>query len=168
MSDEMKAPGIDGVRAEELRRLTAAGSWQPGQVMTTPGARLSWSNLEQWIEAWKQLQSRRHSSTRYQQESSHKRALPAALISQETNPTVLYAFLDVMSEANVRSPRGMRDEHPTTPLMVAANNRLAQLGAEPYQRHRQQASLGRKLAKTAPSMQPRQRDALPTGHLSLF
>jgi len=96
VSNEMKATGIDGICAENLRRLIAAGSWQPGQVIATPGTRLSWRNLEEWIEAWKQLQSRRHSSTRYQQESSHKRALPAALVSQETNSIVLYAFLDLM------------------------------------------------------------------------
>ena len=160
MSDEMKAPGIDGIRTEDLRRLTAAGSWRSGQVMTTPGARLSWRNLAEWMEAWKQLQRRRHSSVRYQQESDHKRALPIAMVSQETDPIVLYTFLDLMHQANVRPPRGTREEHPTTSLMVAANNRLVQLGAEPYQRHRQQVTLHRK--------QPRQRDDLPTGHLSLF
>ena len=168
MSDEMKAPDIDGVRAEAFRRLALANNWQPGQVMTTPGARLSWRNLEEWIEAWEQLQGRRHSTVRYQQESDHKRALPAAMVSQETDPAVLYAFLDLMHQANVRPPKGMREAHPTTPHVVAANNRLAQLGAEPYQRYRQQVPLGRKLAKTAPSKQPRQRDDLPTGHLSLF
>ncbi len=90
------------------------------------------------------------------------------MISHEAEPAVLYEFLDIMHSSNVRPPKGMRHGHPTTEHVVAANNRLSQLGAASYRRHRQQAVLRRGLRQLEPprGRQPPHEEA--AGHLSLF
>ncbi|MCB0020457.1 MAG: hypothetical protein KDE09_21845 [Anaerolineales bacterium] len=168
VSDDIPTTTIEEIRAEDRRLAAALDTWRPGQAITTPGTRLSWCNLAEWNTAWRQLQRRRHSSRRYAQESAHKFALPAETISHETEPAVLYAFLDIMHSSNVRPPKGMRQGHPTTEHVVAANNRLSQLGAASYRRHRQQAVLRRGLRQLEPprGRQPPHEEA--AGHLSLF
>jgi hypothetical protein len=137
--------------------------------MTTPGTRLSWDSLAGWIDAWQQLQGRQHSSRRYWQEDKHIRALPVEMIAAEVDEIILYDFLDLMNSGDARPPKGMRGEHPTTPLVVEAHNRLAQLGTIPYWQYRQQQSLRRVLVSTGSETTPKR----PSGekavdHLSLF
>jgi hypothetical protein len=75
----------------------------------------------------------------------------------ETDETILYDFLDLMNSGDARPPlrlrsvqaTGMRAERPTTPLVVTAHNRLAQLGSISYRQYRQQQNLRRMLANTA-------------------
>lgn len=166
---ETPATTIEEVRAEERRLQAEARKWRPGQVITTPGTRLSWDSLAGWIAAWQQLQGRAHSSDRYWKESQHLRALPVEMITAETDEAILYDFLSLMSTGDARPPKGMRAEHPTTPLVVEAHNRLAQLGAVPYRQYRQQQSLRRVLVSTESETarkRPSGEEAAP--HLSLF
>ena len=168
---ETPATTIEDIQAEEKRVQAEAAKWRPGQAITTPGTRLSWDSLAGWIDAWQQLQGRSHSSTRYRsrrywQENQHIRALPVEMITAETDETILYDFLDRMNSGDARPPKGMRAKHPTTPLVVEAHNRLAQLDAVPY---RQQQSLRLMLASptgTSTRKRPSGEKAVP--HLSLF
>ncbi len=168
VADDTPATTIEEIQAEDRRRAAALDKWRPGQAIITPGTRLSWRHLAEWNAAWRQLQRRRHSSQRYAQESAHKRALPLEMIAREVDPVILYQFLAIMHSSNVRPPKGMRQGHPTTEHVVAANNRLSQLGAASYRRHRRQAALRRVLRQPEPlgERQPPQDDA--AGHLSLF
>jgi len=168
VADDTPTTTVEDIRAEDRCRVAALDKWRPGQEITTPGTRLSWSNLAEWIAAWRQLQRRRHSSRRYAQESAHKRALPLEMIAHEVEPTILYAFLDIMHSSNVRPPKGMRDGHPTTEHVVAANNRLSHLGAAAYRRHRQQAALRRALLQPEPTGKRNPPHGEAASHLSLF
>lgn len=166
---ETPATTIEDIRAEEKRLQAEAEKWRPEQVITTPGTRLSWDSLAGWIDAWQQLQGRSHSSRRYWQENQHLRALPVEMITAETDETILYDFLDLMNSGDAWPPKGMRAEHPTTPLVVEAHNRLAQLGAVPYRQYRQQRNLHRMLAHTTgETTRKRPSDEKAAPHLSLF
>lgn len=97
------------------------------------------------------------------------RALPVEMITAEGDETIPYNFLDLMNRGDARPPKGMRENHPTTLLVVEAHNRLAQLGAVPYRQYRQQQSLRR--APASPTGEPTRKrpsgeEAAP--HLSLF
>jgi hypothetical protein len=166
---ETPASTIEDVRAEEKRLQVEAEKWRPGQVITTPGTRLSWGGLVGWIDAWQQLQGRSHSSHRYWQENQHLRALPVEMIAAETDKTTLYDFLDIINSGDARPPKGMRSKHPTTPLVVETHNRLAQLEAPSYRQYRQQQSLRRTLVSPTGELtrkRPSGEEAAP--HLSLF
>ncbi len=126
---------------DEKRRERDAVKWRPGQAITTPETHLTWSCLAEWLVAWNKQQNRAHSTLRYQQEAEHLRVLPIEMVEVETGAAVLYAFLDALDQDDALPPRGMRQKHPTTPLVVAANNCLAQLGAVPYRLYRQQQSM---------------------------
>lgn len=141
--------------------------WWPGKTLTTPHTRLTWSNLTEWLAAWNRLHHRAHSGERYMKESAHVRLLPVAMVADELSVVVLYDFLDVLHDSTgLRPPRGRRGNHPTTHLLVAANNRLAQLGAMPYKAYRQEQQ-ARLLSewRLRPSAPPP--DEAPP-HLSLF
>ncbi|MBX3058834.1 MAG: hypothetical protein KF770_20405, partial [Anaerolineae bacterium] len=129
---------IEDIRIEERQLQAEAAKWRPGRVITTPGTRLSWDSLAGWITAWQQLQGRAHSGDRYWKEGRHIQALPVEMITSEADEITLYDFLSLMNSSDARPPKGMRENHPTTPLVVAAHNRLAQLGATPYRQYRQQ------------------------------
>jgi hypothetical protein len=160
MNDQHPFSGITNILQLFKARITRLPATVPrvraGQAITTSGTRLSWRNLAEWVAAWRQLQRRRHSSRRYAQESAHKCALPLEMIPHEADPAVLYEFLDIMHSSNVRPPlrlrsvqaKGMRHGHPTTQHVVAANNRLSQLGAASYRCHRRQAGLHRAMQQT--------------------
>jgi hypothetical protein len=140
--DETPATTLETVRAEDERLRIEAAKWRPGQVITTPGTRLSWKCLTGWLEGWRKLNRRAHSSDRYWKEDQHIRALPLEMIAAEESPQPLYDFLDVATE--IQPPRGRRDGHPLTPRIFAAHNRLAQLQAAPYPEYRRQRALAQK------------------------
>lgn len=170
VSDETPATMIEDVRMDEKYRQEQVNKWRPGQSITTPETRLAWCNLSEWIEAWNKLQNRAHSTLRYQQEAEHIRILPLEMIAAEGCEAVLYTFLEVLNQDDALPPRGMRHKHPTTPLVVAANNRLTQLGATPYRLYRQQQSMRRALqqpprARPSRSARPDTSDGMT---LSLF
>lgn len=166
---ETLVTSIEDVRAEERRLQAEARKWRPGQVVTTPGTRLSWDSLAGWTDAWQKLQRRAHSSDRYWKESQHIRALPVEMIAAEADKTILYDFLDLMNSGDARPPKGMREKHPATPLVVAAHNRLAQLGEIPYRQYRQQQSLRQILVGTgSETTRKRPSSEKAVAHLSLF
>ena len=145
VADDTPVTTIEEVRMDEKRCEWEAVKWRPGQVLTTPETRLTWSCLREWLITWNKLQNRAHSTLRYQQETEHLRVLPTEMIEAEDDEAVLYGFLDALNQDDALPPRGMRQKHPTTPLVVAANNRLAELGAAPYRLYRQQQSMRRVL-----------------------
>jgi hypothetical protein len=166
---ETPATTVEDSRAEDRRLEAKAREWRPGQVITTPGTRLSWDGLAGWIAAWQQLQGRADSSDRYIKEGQHIRALPAEMIAAETDETILYDFLYLINDDSARPPKGMRENHPTTPLIMVAHNRLAQLETVPYRQYRRQQSLRQALAGTADeTARKRPSDEKATSHLSLF
>lgn len=153
-------------------KVDGSGTWHPGQTVKTPGTRLAWDCLAGWLQAWEILQRRRVSSTRYQQESDHVSSLPLEMIAEETNPDVLYTFLEIMASSSGSRPRkGEREGHPTTEMVVVANNRLAQIGALPYREHRRQLGLRRtpfRMARSPENPARRQGTEATASHLSLF
>ena len=170
VADEIPATTIDEVRMDEKRREWEAVKWRPGQAITTPETRLTWSNLSQWLAAWNKLQNRAHATLRYQQEAEHLRVLPVEMITAEDDEGVLYQFLDALNQDDALPPHGMRQKHPTTPLVVAANNRLTQLGAASYRLYRQQQSM-RRVLQHPPKARPTRSASLDTPDgmtLSLF
>ena len=101
--------------------------WRPGESITTPTTRLSWATLGQWCDAWQQLHHRCATGRKYdQQKQKHLEALPLEMIQAEEDAAVLDDFLRVVP-AYMRIPHGLRANHPATPLLQAANNRLSQL-----------------------------------------
>ncbi len=170
VADDTPATTIEEVSMDEKRREWEAVKWRPRQVLTTPETRLTWSCLAEWLITWNKLQNRAHSTLRYQQEAEHVRVLPLEMIEAEGDETVLYAFLDALNQDDALPPRGMRQKHPTTPLVVAANNRLAELGAAPYRLYRQQQSMRRVLQQPPRTRSTRSTTAdTPEGMtLSLF
>jgi hypothetical protein len=160
-------------------KVDAWGAWQPGQTVKTSGTRLAWDCLAGWVRAWETLQRRRVSSTRYQQESDHIRVLPLEMIAEEANPDVLYIFLEIMASDSGNRPRkGARlvparqgHGHPTTEMVVVANNRLAQVRALPYREHRRRQGLRRTLLRAVLSraeLARERRAEVAAPHLSLF
>lgn len=153
VSDETLTTTVEEVYVEEKRRQAEALKWRPGQMITTPETRLNWSSLSEWLLGWHKLQNRAHSTLRYQQEAEHLRVLPLEMVEAEANTAVLYGFLDALHQDDALPPRGMRQKHPTTPLVIAANNRLAQLGAISYRLYRQQQSM-RRILQHPPKARP--------------
>ena len=105
------------------------------------------------------------------------RALPVEMIAAEGDETILYNFLGLMNSGDARPPlrlrsaqaTGMRENHPTTPLVVEAHNRLAQLGAPAYRQYRHQQSLRQILVSTeSETIQKRPSGEEAAPHLSLF
>lgn len=168
--NETPATTVEEVFMEDKRRRAEALKWRSGQTITTPETRLTWSCLREWLIAWNKLQRRAHSTLRYQQEAEHIRVLPLEMIEAEDDEAVLYAFLDAMHQDDAIPPRGMRRKHPTTPLVIAANNRLAQLGATPYHLYRQQQSMRRMLQQPSSTRSSRSvmSDSADSMTLSLF
>jgi hypothetical protein len=130
---ETPATSLAAVRLEEERLRLAADEWRPGRVIVTPGTRLRYACLDEWLAAWAKLVGRRETLLKDRQERDHIRALPAAMITAETEADVLYRFLQAVEQA--RLPRGRRGDSPLTPLVVAAHNQLARLGATPYRQY---------------------------------
>lgn len=160
---------LEAVQAEEQQRLAEAQKWQPDQTITTRGIRLSFSSLTEWIAGWQQLQGRAYSSDRYQKEGGHIQAQLPEMIVAETDEMVLYQFLSLLKEDDALPPKGSRTNHATTPLVVAAHNRLAQLGARPYRQYLQHKRLH--LAMTGQLNKSSERRPLSgkeLTHLSLF
>jgi len=145
-------------------------AWRPGQEITTPGTRLRWRSLAGWVEAWETIHNRRVSAIRYELENNHIYELPLAMIACETDPDTLYAFLTVMdSDADIRPVKGARTGHPTTEMVVSANNRLVALGALSYRQQRRRRGLRRALRPPDPdAWRPREAREAGALHLSLF
>jgi hypothetical protein len=96
----------------------------------TPGTRLWWSDLGQWVEAAHVLDRRRYSAARSRALAAHAAALPLTLIYAEDNAETLAAALDLLKYGPLplgRPQRGHRAGAPQTPRIMAIANRLAKL-----------------------------------------
>jgi len=94
---------------------------------TTPGTRVSWSTLHEWIEAWHEISGRKISAMRYRQEEAHVAALLARqdLVDGERWIGTLERLLAVMRD--LKRPRGQREKHPATIIIERSNNRITAL-----------------------------------------
>jgi hypothetical protein len=165
--DETPVTTAAMVRAEDERLRLEAAKWRPGQVVTTPGTRLSWDCLAAWFDGWWKLNRRAHSSDRYWKEKEHIRALPLEMIAAEGEPAILYDFLTVMNSNAARPPKGLRAGHPANALVQAAHNRLAQLDAPTFRQVQLQQSLQQALSAAAADSRAA-RPSSEKDNLSLF
>lgn len=161
----MKQPSVKPT-AQQL--VLATSHWAVGKSITTPGTNLSWHNLTGWINAWYQLRSRPNASRRYRQEDEHLQALPLAMVANTMDVAMLNHFIGILCHPNVRPPRGLRANHPTTPLIVAAHNRLKQLGAESHKKQQLRASSQQIADMSRPITAKRPSNNTQPFHLSLF
>ena len=97
---------------------------------TTPGTRLVWSDVSQWVDAVHWIGSRQLSAARNRAYAAHAAALPRELIDRETHVPSLEAALHLLKYGHpslARPQRGHRADHPTTPVIMDLMNRLAVL-----------------------------------------
>lgn len=97
---------------------------------TTPGTRLTWSNVTEWVSAVHRIDRRRLSAARNRTFAAHAAALPRDLINRETHVPSLEAAIHLLKYGPpglVRPPKGPRAGHPTTPIIMDLMNRLALL-----------------------------------------
>lgn len=100
---------------------------------TTPGTRLSWSNVSEWVEAARALDRRRCSEARSRALRNHGGVMPREMIQRETDAQAIEAALDLLKYGPpglARPPKGARGTHPTTPVIMDLMNRLAVLGRD--------------------------------------
>lgn len=91
---------------------------------------MTWATLEQWQACVWELEKRRASSRKHELVRAHLCALPLPVIYGCTNRDTLITcrFLLRYGPGQLGQPvRGHRQQAPQTPLIVAINNRLAQL-----------------------------------------
>ena len=97
---------------------------------TTPGTRLSWSNVTEWVNAARRIDGRRSSEARNRALACHGAVMPRELIDRETHIPSIETALDLLKYGPpglARPGRGARGNHPTTPIIVDLMNRLAVL-----------------------------------------
>lgn len=85
-------------------------------VVRTPGTRLCWRSVREWLGAWHALLVRPASAARHQALAAHLEALPDELVAAagEQERDELERVL-----RSVRPPRGQRSHHPSTRLLDA-------------------------------------------------
>ena len=97
---------------------------------TTPGTRLTWSDVAEWVSAAHRIDRRGLSAARNRALAAHGAALPRALINRETHGPSLEAGIHLLKHGPprlARPPKGARAGHPTTPIIMDLMNRLAVL-----------------------------------------
>ena len=97
---------------------------------TTPGTRLTWSTVGEWVEAAHRIDRRRLSAARNRALTGHRAVLPRELIDRETHVPSLEAAIHLLKHGPpglARPPRGARADHPTTPVIMDLMNRRAVL-----------------------------------------
>lgn len=100
---------------------------------TTPGTRLAWSDVAEWVSAAHRIDRRRLSAARNRALATHGAALPRDLINRETHVRSLEAALHLLKcgpPGLARPPKGARAGHPTTPIIMDLMNRLAVLNRQ--------------------------------------
>lgn len=96
----------------------------------TPMTRLSWSTLAEWHHCAMTLRARPPTRGKYERIEAHIRALPKALIDVTRDREALTVTLSLLASTETpfgRPLRGLRADAPHTPLIMALQNRLAQL-----------------------------------------
>ncbi|WP_321853802.1 hypothetical protein [Burkholderia cenocepacia] len=88
-------------------------------VITTPGTRISWSSVAEWMMAWKRLNARAPTMKRHGQRTAHIAALASNMdvINSETNIETLAAAKFFVECEQMQPPRGEREGHPATEIL---------------------------------------------------
>ena len=97
---------------------------------TTPGTRLTWSDVSEWVDAAYRIGRRQLSAARNRAYAAHAAALSRDLIDRETHVPSLETALHLLKYGHpslARPQRGHRADHPTTPVIMDLMNRLAVL-----------------------------------------
>ena len=97
---------------------------------TTPGTRLTWSDVSERVDAAHRIDRRRLSEARNRALGAHGAAMPRELIRRETDIPSLEAAIHLLKYGPprlARPPKGARADHPTTPVIMDLMNRLAVL-----------------------------------------
>jgi hypothetical protein len=100
----------------------------------TCGTGVTWCDLRSWLDGAIELAGRRPSSKAYADGDRHLRGIELRLVYRCENPETLRGVLDLFNATGTRNnsmcapARGLRGDHPTTPIIVAVKNRLDQLG----------------------------------------
>jgi hypothetical protein len=87
--------------------------------ITTPGTRIDWSSLEQWMHAWKRINARAASSKRHAQRAAHIVALASNMdvVNRETSVDTLATAKLLVEREKMLPPRGSREGHPATEIL---------------------------------------------------
>ena len=96
----------------------------------TPGTRLQWSTLHEWIAAAHRIDRRRCGEARNRALAAHAACLPKSVIEQEQTIETIDAAVDLLKYGRpgfARPPQGCRANHPTTPIIMDLMNRRAVL-----------------------------------------
>ncbi|ATF04065.1 hypothetical protein PhaeoP75_04466 (plasmid) [Phaeobacter gallaeciensis] len=99
----------------------------------TPGTALWWSNVAEWCACAHRLDQRRSSGKRNCDLETHGGCMPLAMIAIEDDLEAIEAAIWLLTRGPaylIRPQRGSRADHPTTPIIVALNNRAAILKRE--------------------------------------
>lgn len=102
----------------------------PHDRYTTPGTRLTWSDVSEWVDAAHRIDRRRLSEAWNRALGAHGAAMPRELIKRETDVPSLEAAIHLLKYGPpglARPPKGARADHPTTPVIMDLMNRLAVL-----------------------------------------
>ncbi|MFC4670708.1 hypothetical protein ACFO5X_19315 [Seohaeicola nanhaiensis] len=97
---------------------------------TTPGTRLTWSDVSEWVDVAHRIGRRQLSAARNRTYAAHAAALSRDLIDREAHVPSLEAALHLLKYGHpglARPQRGHRADHPTTPVIMDLMNRLAAL-----------------------------------------
>lgn len=120
------APAEIEPQADEAAELAPA-------AIVTPGTRLVWSTLGEWIEAADAIAGRRCSRHKYRAADCHFAALPLAVVEAAPAAEVEQLVALLQHPANIawgKPPRGHRGDTKWEALNVAARNRLQRLARE--------------------------------------
>jgi hypothetical protein len=96
----------------------------------TARTRIWWSTLAGWLEAAYALERRRSGTLNKRRKQLHVEALPISLIENCTDAGVLTGCRSLLRNRSggfAQPLRGQRESAPHTTILVAINNRLAQL-----------------------------------------
>ncbi|MDR8093282.1 hypothetical protein KPB05_38140 [Burkholderia gladioli] len=87
--------------------------------MTTPGTRVTWCSLKEWIAAWKQINARAASSKKHRQRAAHVAVLASniGVVNREMDIETLAAAKQLIERENMLPPRGNREGHPATEIL---------------------------------------------------
>lgn len=88
-------------------------------AITTPGARITRSSVEEWMMASKRLDARASTTKRHAQRTAHIAALASNMdvINGETNIETLAAAKFFVECQQMLPPRGKREERPATEIL---------------------------------------------------
>lgn len=95
---------------------------------TTPGTRLTWSDIRDWVDAVHRIDKGQLSGALNRDHVANAAALPRDLIDRETHVPSLEAALHLLKHGHpglARPQRGHRADHPTTPVIMGLMNRPA-------------------------------------------